>query len=708
MSHRRSLLLAVLAVLLAAPGASALSPPHDASNGIACVDCHAPHGGMMGMGFGLVPYGAAQEKLCKTCHNPTGSAAGMALVGNHVVYGGAVVVDCGSCHDPHGPFTTVDPHPGGGTALNLSLIRSNTKKYVPAAKEPALFQARPDHFAFAEANPPFTGICQTCHTQTAHHRNDASSDHSHGIGEDCTDCHTHDSGFQSCKGCHGFPPVEESGKDGLVSVPAPTGATSPGAHARHATEAGYNYACTTCHHAGMPVTPVSDNNKIQMGFDVPGHSGEGTHYDGQLLDPPYNYQGTYGTTVTLGGSLTCSGLYCHSDGTSVSTGQVEGSVSPPWDAQGPIGCGACHGAPPTYVRNDKANGHNAHKYFATCDVCHFATTQDGATITDTAVHADGTFDVVPNPDVATFDYTYDIGGGRCDNVTCHGGIGTLNHHQGLWVRWGGHDIQVGTAVYDTDGCYEVSIVPTAKCYPACYYPMTFTYDFGDGTTAVGDVVTHAYPGPGPYPLKVTARDKYNHPSWPIHQKLISPKSTNLTHTADRTVDVQGFTVTITDLSTDPDFDQCANSGPGKVTIHWGDGTTTLELLDLTDQPSGQVFTHTYYSAGSRTIIYAVDDNGGAPTQFKNATVMVPTYEPLVISGHISPKPGGSSPFVWLERESGVSIKYTVIDATGAFNFGDVSSYGEDCLVVAPKKTGYTFVPAKRTVCTSDSNVDFTW
>jgi hypothetical protein len=392
----------------------------------------------------------------------------------------------------------------------------------------------------------------------------------------------------------------------------------------------------------------------------------------------------------------------------VSTGVIEDSFAPAWDTSGPIGCDSCHEAIPSYVSNVKANSHVWHSKFAPCQTCHYPTTHDSASINDTAVHVNGAFDVVPDPGLATFDYVFDIGGGRCDSVSCHGDLANMNHHQGLWVRWGGHDIQVGTSVYDAAGCYEVSIVPTAICYPVCFHPITYTYDFGDGTTAVGDVVNHTYAGPGPYDLKVTARDANNHPSWPIHQKQVVPKASNQHHVADRTVEVQGYTVTITDLSVDPDFDLCGHTGPGTVTIHWGDGTTTQDALNLTDQPSGQVFTHTYGSPGTRTIIYAVEDNAGAATQYLNATTTVPVYEPFEISGKFIPKPGGSGPFVWLKTEGGGTLKFAVIDGTGAYDFGDVSSYGEECVVVQPLKNGYNFVPASHTVCGSDANVDFTW
>jgi hypothetical protein len=124
------------AIFLLPRSAPALNPPHDASNDITCADCHAAHG------FGLVPRGVEQEARCKSCHNPTGKAPAMTDVANHVVAG--LAVDCGACHDLHRRHTTTDPHVGGQTALNLTLIRSDTADLIssPSSRLPTTASAR--------------------------------------------------------------------------------------------------------------------------------------------------------------------------------------------------------------------------------------------------------------------------------------------------------------------------------------------------------------------------------------------------------------------------------------------------------------------------------------------------------------------------------------------------------------------------------------
>jgi hypothetical protein len=176
----------------------ALDPPHDASNGIGCGSCHSMH-------FGFMPHGEELEAMCKSCHNPAGMASEMHDVANHVVSGGALMLDCGACHTVHKPETSVDSHPGGIEAVNLSLIRPDTDAYYPGALTPAVFQQSPDHLAFGEGNPPWNGICQSCHTKTIHHRNNGSVDHAHEMATlqtiSCTVCHAHGKGFLVSGGC---------------------------------------------------------------------------------------------------------------------------------------------------------------------------------------------------------------------------------------------------------------------------------------------------------------------------------------------------------------------------------------------------------------------------------------------------------------------------------------------------------------------------
>ncbi|NOZ00931.1 MAG: hypothetical protein GXP54_03465 [Deltaproteobacteria bacterium] len=233
-----ALLICCAAVCLCASTAHALDPPHDWTNGIDCGSCHASHG------F-LIPRGEAQETMCKSCHNPTGTASMLSDVANHVVNGGQTVVDCGSCHAPHGPRTSNDSHPGGKTDYNLRLIRDDIAKYVPGALEPALFQQRPQQFAFGDDDPPWNGICQACHTLTNHHTRDGSADHEHNLGVNCTSCHTHKSGFMASGGCMDCHSVPQGPRRQIVEAGGDFARTS-----HHVFSGVVDADCTACHDMG--------------------------------------------------------------------------------------------------------------------------------------------------------------------------------------------------------------------------------------------------------------------------------------------------------------------------------------------------------------------------------------------------------------------------------------------------------------------------
>ena len=304
-------------------------------------------------------------------------------------------------------------------------MRSTIKESrVPGVLNPVVFQD-PSHLAFGEDNPPWNAVCQACHTQTNHHTNDDSADHEHEIDGDCTACHRHDDGFglagAACDFCHGYPPTQDTPgpNDGMVYLPDPTGSQSSGAHFTHATASGYSYPCETCHDGGMPASPIFGNELIQIGFNFFGLDGTGTSYDGQVLDPPYNYEGTNNTTVTTGGTMTCENIYCHgslADGTNWGDGT---NVMPSWD--GTLSCGDCHLAtndnPPltgSHAAHTESTGLNL-----TCEACH-AGYPDGHVNNQ----ADITFSDDPLLAGAAYNGTPDMFDdyGQCSNLYCHSNV----------------------------------------------------------------------------------------------------------------------------------------------------------------------------------------------------------------------------------------------------------------------------------------------
>jgi hypothetical protein len=290
--------------------AQAQTTPHDALNGVYCTSCHAITG-QGGVSTIVIPRGAEQERICKTCHNPDGIASGMSNVANHIVNGGTTIIECSSCHDPHLQNTVKDPHTGI-TAPNLSLIRSSAIN-IDNTLDALVFQETPDHLAFSEANAPWNGICQSCHTQTNHHTNDNSADHEHEIGSNCTGCHSHGSGFMpsgggACDGCHGAPPATGAH---LTHFSGTAEDASYGGTENLSTAEGYIFQCGTCH-------PLSTESHINGTVDMELYNAATPAGSLKSLNPPtaaYTpgstpYTDAKGIPYTLG---SCSNVYCHSE-----------------------------------------------------------------------------------------------------------------------------------------------------------------------------------------------------------------------------------------------------------------------------------------------------------------------------------------------------------------------------------------------------------
>ena len=528
----------------------------------------------------------------------------------------------------------------------------------------------------------------------------------------CSDCH--DTGPHgacdagNCAACHGNPPVNAGGLiHPYANMPGPvaSGSVSAGAHAIHATATGSNYACSTCHYSGMSASSGqlvggtnNGNGTLQMGFNILG-AGGGT-YDG-LPALAYPYEGTNGTAVTSGGTKTCSNIYCHSDGTSVSTNVVPVISSPGWETAGPLACSTCHGFPPAYVSQyPKANSHNVHVAF-TCNICHYATTTDGYTVTDFTRHknANGVYDVVPDPNASyhgtpvSFSYVFDPGGGQCSNISCHGPVPNSK-------TWGGVELSAGISWTNGPNCFEVRLTGYLNGIP----PQVFNWNFGDGQTGTGETITHYYPHAGTYSVQLSAIDSRNRRAATVQPQVIA-KAVNLLPVPDRTVTVSGYTVTVTDFSTDPDYNSCDHTGPGSVMVQWGPaGVPDTEVsADLTDvRPTvGRTISRTYTTAGTYTLKHAVKDNGPSPYVYSgNTQVIVPsTYS---VSGKVT-RLDGTTPVsgasMRLKKGSSV-VKIATTNVSGDYTFTNVLP---DSYTVQAIKSGLTF-PVEPPAVVINSNV----
>ncbi|MBI5558119.1 MAG: CxxxxCH/CxxCH domain-containing protein [Deltaproteobacteria bacterium] len=607
-----------------------------------------------------------QNGVCLVCHatvaagyGPEGSSpitASSRIESYHFHYkhsaehnGGSF---CWDCHDPHGDAA---PGPAG----NIAMIHKQVTKQsdgsfgIPQTTVEVSFTANATgaDFAAIGSDGPYDKICQVCHEATEHYTINAGD--GHHLANKCTGCHQHNGdgpreAFKpsGCDGCHGNPPTDSTpcGPTGLICAPEDSGSLTAGAHAKHATGIGYNYPCQACHYSGMKDAAFILDNKIQMGFNTFGFDGSNTGYHGQTsvdsTGTPYHYEGTNGTAIQVDQSMTCANTYCHGNGITVNTPSpipsptlpraVMANTSPSWDA-GPQTCDTCHGYPPAYPDSDpayqyKANSHQRHNFYS-CNVCHYGTTSDGVTITGRSKHANGAYDVVGDPTLGVhIDYNFDVGGGTCSNIVCH----TFNSHHVVidsTPTWGYNIFGLGSSQLLGGGNQVRFYVIAAGEYGENVEPpFIFHINYGDNTS--GEVPAgpdgrtavffHTYPAPGTYTFTIWARDKNNHRSSAetSYPKTVSPSPTeNFAPEVNVTYEwggPDGRTITLTGRTVDHDYDYGA--GPGLILIRWRDGQTEQHDVFFTDQPSLQVFTHSYdasQSGRTKTIEYNVQDNVGS-------------------------------------------------------------------------------------------------
>jgi predicted CxxxxCH...CXXCH cytochrome family protein len=152
-----------------------------------------------------------------------------------------------------------------------------------------------------------------------------------------------------------------------------------GSHSRHLaydlkTGGAKPFKCVICHKWNTSAA-LTDCDQC--------HLVEATKHANFSID--INFDSTFATSGSYNGSPTpvsktpgsaygsCVTIYCHSNGTSVSTGTIPANMTPAWGS-GTLACYSCHGngidnSMPNYDNGSpKANSHSAHSA-KTCDNC---------------------------------------------------------------------------------------------------------------------------------------------------------------------------------------------------------------------------------------------------------------------------------------------------------------------------------------------------
>ncbi len=162
-------------------------------------------------------------------------------------------------------------------------------------------------------------------------------------------------------------------------------------------------------------------------------------------------------------------------------------------------------------------------------------------------------------------------------------------------------------VTGAEGTFEASINADATA------PVTYTWDFGDGSTASGLVATHSYASDGNYTATFTARNKRSSDSRTVAVTVVRPIQ------APSIVTVT-YEPTAPDTQTPVAFSANVRADDREVTGYawdFGDGNTSTQANP----------THTFATPGTYTVTLRASNSAGSDT--RTVTVTVNPYEAAI-------------------------------------------------------------------------------
>ncbi len=259
---------------------------------VLCTSCHDPHNAASNNGQILRE--SDGYTLCADCHKT--KLNGYSTADSVNIHNGPKHTSPTVCTDCHG-------HNSNNVLLIKDVINGKRVNF--------------QSFTGARSFGPDTGygVCEVCHTKTAHHLSDNSpSGQGHNTGLNCTQCHKHSNGFQpvgSCTSCHGQPPAPgNAGPHGYGWTD-----TVGGKHSAHMTyilnkfgisgtgSNGADVRCGCCH-GSRPISSHPENLTTAY-IDT-----NNTYWQGSYGTATFSGGGTAGKTNTADDS--CANVACHS------------------------------------------------------------------------------------------------------------------------------------------------------------------------------------------------------------------------------------------------------------------------------------------------------------------------------------------------------------------------------------------------------------
>jgi len=283
---------------------------------IECRTCHEPHEQLQAKTYGPESYvysGQAIEVGSSTIREPGAGWTpdewvGWLVLGN-VAYSGLSYGILANTTDTLTVEGTLNPAVTPGSTFAIfygKLVRATITTPNSGAKTVKFFDATGAH-SFADGDATYDGVCEVCHTQTAHYRNDGSGPDQHHAdvggadGLRCVGCHSHQSGFAHGGG---------AGAGGLGCGTATSCHGTQESHPTHVSGLQLSLDCSECHDtAGFPRF-IDGQDKAGTHVCDTCHSTNGTGLAKQYWDYPGSSLQAPGSWAAVEGERSFCGS-CH-------------------------------------------------------------------------------------------------------------------------------------------------------------------------------------------------------------------------------------------------------------------------------------------------------------------------------------------------------------------------------------------------------------
>jgi VCBS repeat-containing protein len=266
------------------------------------------------------------------------------------------------------------------------------------------------------------------------------------------------------------------------------------------------------------------------------------------------------------------------------------------------------------------------------------------------LNADGSFTYTAHADYNGSDsFTYKANDGSADSnvATVSLMISAVNDAPVAAAGPDGQSDEGATALFEASGSFDVD-----------GGNLTYFWDFGDGDTANGFSVQHAYADEGTYTVTLTVSDGLASTTDTLVMTVF--KVAPLATVSGPSAGVRGQTQTFTFGAWDPSpVDQASDF---TYSINWGDGNT-----ETVSGPNGSILDHVYASTGTYTVSVQATDKDGVLGDVVQHTITISAV--LFQSGNLLVGGTAASDTINLKvADTSGGVRVTINGATqGTFN-----------------------------------------